>query len=205
MKKIIFFALAMAMFASCAPTVQVVEAPATTPKYTRLMSTSTDLAYKNMKPVSVTELIADLDVLTPEKITYFYIPSKSVLNGGHQNVIETAIREALIENNNADVLVGLETQIKYASSGEIESITITGYPARYVNFRSVNEEYILELAKIYMDLHLQLNYYPGPNPVPNIIPDIRPVPEKEAPEVPAASATSPLESVKALPFIGKLK
>ena len=199
MKKIFFFALAVAMFASCAPTAQVAE----TPKYTRLISTSTDLGYKSSKPITVTDLIADLDVITSNKITYFYMPSKSVNNGGHQNVIETAIREALIENDNADVLVGLETQIKYASNGDIESITVSGYPAKYVNFRSVNENYILELAKIYMDLHLQLNYYPGPNPVPNIVPDIRPLTESEAPA--AGALESPLDALKAIPFIGKKK
>ena len=189
------------MVASCAPTAQVTETP-TTPKFTRLISTSTDLSYKGMKPITVTDLIADLEVISSNKILYFYIPSTSVNNGGHQNVIETAIREALIENGNADVFVGLETQIKYATNGQIESITISGYPAKYVNFRSVNEEYILDLAKIYMDLHLQLNYYPGPNPVPNIIPDIRPLTETETP---AAESGSPVEVLKALPFIGKMK
>ena len=48
---------------------------------------------------------------------------------------------------NADVLVGLEKQIKYAGDGTIESVTVTGYPAKYVNFRSPGDDYLREVAK----------------------------------------------------------
>ena len=60
----------------------------------------------------VVAVLADLDV-SSEKISYFMIPSKTVLQGGEKNVIKTAVREALLANGNADVLVGLNTQIKY--------------------------------------------------------------------------------------------
>jgi hypothetical protein len=55
------------------------------------------------------------------------------------------VREALLANGNADVLVGMNTQIKYDADGQPESITVTGYPAKYVNFRSPGDEYILKL------------------------------------------------------------
>ena len=92
----------------------------------------------------VVAVLADLDV-SPEKISYFMIPSKTVLQGGEKNVINTAVREALLANGDADVLVGLNTQIKYDTTGQPESITVTGYPAKYVNFRSPSDEEILKL------------------------------------------------------------
>ena len=73
----------------------------------------------------------------------FFIPSKTVVIGGEENIINTAVREALLANGNADVLVGLEKQLKYNDKGEIESITVSGYPAKYVNFRSLQSSTIL--------------------------------------------------------------
>lgn len=159
MKKILFFVLAAALFASCS--------------YSRILSTTRTLDYKEHNPITVTDIIADLEV-SEVKVNYLYIPTRPVNNAGYQNVIRTAIREALIANGNADVFVGLDTQIKVNSDNKIETITVSGYPAKYINFRSVDEKYILELSKLYMDLNLKLNYNVGENPVPNIIPDIRP-------------------------------
>ena len=62
------------------------------------------------------------------------------------NVINTAVREALLANGNADVLVALETQVKYDAAGEIESVTVTGYPATYTNFRSPSDEVLSTMA-----------------------------------------------------------
>lgn len=95
----------------------------------------------------VAAVLADLEV-SPKKISYFYIPSATVVNGGVDNVVNSAVREALIENDNADVLVALEKQIKYDAEGRVESITVTGYPAKYVNFRNPSDEFLLELNKM---------------------------------------------------------
>lgn len=82
------------------------------------------------------ELYADLQV-SPNKISYTMIPSKAVKDGGYKNVLATAIREALLANGDADVIVGLESTVKCDRSGEVESITVSGYPAKYINFRAV--------------------------------------------------------------------
>lgn len=111
---------------------------------TKLMNTSTHKEVKVAQPV--TALFADLDV-SPTKISFFFIPSKTVINGGEENVIDTAVREALLANGNADVLVGLEKQMKYNDKGQIESVTVSGYPAKYVNFRSPGDEYLREVSK----------------------------------------------------------
>ena len=109
----------------------------------KLMNSSTS-AKPVVAPV-VAAVFADLEV-SPEKITYFMMPSKSVANGGYDNVINTAVREALLANGNADVLVALETQVKYDSEGRVESVTITGYPAKYVNFRNPGDEYLSKMG-----------------------------------------------------------
>jgi hypothetical protein len=84
--------------------------------------------------------------VSPTKISFFHIPSKTVVMGGYDNVINTAVREALASNGNADVLVALETQVKYNSVGEIESVTVTGYPATYTNFRSPSDEVLSNMV-----------------------------------------------------------
>lgn len=93
----------------------------------------------------VVAVFADLDV-SPEKISFFYIPSTTVAKGGYDNVVNAAVHEALINNGNADVLVGIETQVKYNDKGDIESITVTGYPAKYVNFRNAGDDYLREMG-----------------------------------------------------------
>ena len=116
MKKIIFSLLVIAMSAtSCS-------VPA------KLINSATHKKLSVAQPVVA--VFADLQV-SPEKITYFMMPSKTVVMGGYDNVINTAVREALLANGNADVLVALETQVKYDKEGQIESVTVTGYPAKY--------------------------------------------------------------------------
>lgn len=129
MKKLFFFALAVSFLASCSIPSKLVN----TASYTKL---------NVVQPAAA--VMADLEV-SPTKITYFMIPSKTVVAAGEENVIKTAVREALLANGNADVLVSLNTQIKYDATGQPESITVTGYPAKYVNFRSPGDEYILNL------------------------------------------------------------
>ena len=83
----------------------------------------------------VTPVQVDLKV-SPTKVSYFMPVSETVRQGGYDNVVSTAVREALAANGDADVMVGLQSQIKYNDSGEIESIEITGFPAKYVNWRN---------------------------------------------------------------------
>ena len=91
----------------------------------------------NVQPISA--LTADIDVYSP-RITYTMKPDRKVRRGGFENVKSTAVREALQQNGNGDVLVGLETQIKYSPSKKIMSVVITGYPAKYKNFRNIDEK-----------------------------------------------------------------
>jgi hypothetical protein len=129
MKKFFFLALAAVSMVACSMPSKLIN----TSSYTK--------PFNVVQPAAA--IMADLEVVG-EKISYFMIPSRTVLNGGEENVIKTAVREALLANGNADVLVALNTQIKYDADGQPESITVTGYPAKYVNFRSPGDEYILQ-------------------------------------------------------------
>ena len=123
--------MASIVFASCSP-------------LARLENSATHVKANVANPV--TAVVADLDV-SPTKISFFYIPSQTVINAGVDNAVNSAVREALLANGDADVLVALEKQIKYSAEGKIESVTVTGYPAKYVNFRSPSNELLLELSK----------------------------------------------------------
>ena len=111
---------------------------------TRLTNTAAFVENEAAKPIAA--LYADVEV-SPKKISFFYIPKNSVLNGGKDNAIATAVHEALAANGNADLMICLEKQIVYNKQGQIESITITGYPAFYKNFRSPSDAQLLEILK----------------------------------------------------------
>lgn len=97
-------------------------------------STTVDVA----TPV-LTETVADLNV-QPKKITFTLNPSASLRRGGEKNVINAAVAEALKANGNADVLVGMQYEIKKRKGlfgTKIKYVTVTGYPATYSNFKTV--------------------------------------------------------------------
>ncbi|MBO7272980.1 MAG: hypothetical protein J6U89_08915 [Bacteroidaceae bacterium] len=123
MKKI-FSLLCVALFAT---------ACTTTVKTARTAETPTSL---------LSATVADLEV-SPKRITYTMEPSKKLQRAGINNVKQAAEQEALAMHGNADVLVDAEyiiTSTNYLIFGkDIESVTVTGRPAKYVNFRSLND------------------------------------------------------------------
>lgn len=101
-----------------------------------------------VKPKLTSAVIGDLDV-SNQKITYTYVPTKSVRRAGYENVKATAISEALKQYGDADVLVETReaTVVRYGIfggvfKGKIKSITVTGYPAKYKSFHEVDHETI---------------------------------------------------------------
>ena len=92
-------------------------------------------------PVAAAAL-ADFEV-SSEKITYTYVPTRKVRKSGLTNCINAAISEALKVHGNADVLIETQQAIVQRTgifAGKIMSVTVTGYPAKYKNFRSADEE-----------------------------------------------------------------
>lgn len=111
--------------------------------------TSCSTVYKtatthNVEPTIAAVVLSDLDV-SNEKITYTLIPKARVRRGGLRNCINTAISEALALNG-GDVLI--ETQQATITRGlyvrKIKSVTVTGYPAKYKNFRPADDKTLKE-------------------------------------------------------------
>ena len=80
---------------------------------------------------------ADLEV-TSRKISYTYVPTKQDRKTGLKNVVNNAVTEALKENGNADVLVHMNYDATLKRKGKIKKVIITGYPAKYTNFKINN-------------------------------------------------------------------
>ena len=86
--------------------------------------------------------VADLEV-SPVRVTYTMSPSKNVQRAGLSNVKQAAIQECLIKNGNADVLVDVEyviEQEKLLFGKRINSITVSGHPAKYKHGRACRDD-----------------------------------------------------------------
>lgn len=110
-----------------------------------MSSCSLRIASSTTKPVnsslnSYTQ--ADLEI-SDQKISYTYVPNKRDRKKGLDHCLSNATAAALKENGNADVLVERQYQavVKYKFFGwirKIKSVTVSGYPGTYKNFRRVD-------------------------------------------------------------------
>ena len=117
-------------------------------------STRSTATYQDPINTLRTVTVADLDV-SDTRISYTYKPTYAVRLGGSQNVIKTAVQEALKVYGSGDILIGLEyTTISrwtiFPFLSPIREITVTGRPAKYVNFHSLPEN-IWAPTKLYPD------------------------------------------------------
>ena len=122
MRKLLFILFASALLASCST----------------LHQTATQ---KDVSTPIISAVISDLDV-SDNKISYTYEPTRQVRKGGVQNCINSAIAEAL-KGSGGDVLVETQKAIVERRGlfvRKISKITVTGYPAKYKNFRNASEE-----------------------------------------------------------------
>lgn len=137
MKKIGLFIFAAVIAASCSTSA-------------KLVTSSTSM--KASAGLKTTVTVADVKV-SEQKISFLYIPSKTAIEGGFDNVIRTAVHEALLSaGEKYDVLMARETQVKYSAEGEVESVYVTGYPGCYVNWRSTDELVQEESSKTGMSI-----------------------------------------------------
>lgn len=80
---------------------------------------------------------ADL-IVSDNVISYTLTPSKSVRRAGLDNIKRTAVAEALKQNGGGDVLVAPQYQVvkrRGLFGTKIKSVTVSGHPAIYKNFR----------------------------------------------------------------------
>ena len=122
MKKYLFMLAAALMTASC--------------------TTTTKTARTESVPYSMyNATVADLDVAS-QRIAYTLRPSKEIRRGGPANCKNAAIQEALTQNGNADLLLEPEFVVNRKRglfSTKITEVTVTGRPAFYKNFRSLDD------------------------------------------------------------------
>lgn len=125
MKKFLFVALATILAASC--------------------TTTTKTARTESVPYSMyNATVADLAV-APQRISYTLSPTKEIRKGGVGNVKQAAIMEALNANGNADMLLEPQFVLSHKKGplglliNKVTSVTVTGRPATYKNFRSMND------------------------------------------------------------------
>ena len=94
-------------------------------------------------PVIESTTMATVDV-DKKRISYTYVPSRKdskTLSEAH--LLNNAIYMALQANGNADVLVKVNSFVTYNKGlfgKRIKSISISGYPARYVDFREPSDD-----------------------------------------------------------------
>lgn len=113
---------------------------------TALLAVSCTTTTKTAKTVSspaslLSATVADLEV-SPERITYTMEPSVALRRGGKANVRQAAEQEALAKYGNADVLVDANysiTTTRFLIFNWVSSVTVTGRPATYKNFHSLND------------------------------------------------------------------
>lgn len=127
MKKFFLLAFAAASLASCSIT-----------------QNSASVAEVNNKILA--GAVADLDV-APQRITYTYKTKSSVRKAGYNNCVRTAIREALKENGDADILVQEEitTVTSIGLFGpKVKKVIVTGYPAKYTNIKTIPQSSLIK-------------------------------------------------------------
>lgn len=94
-------------------------------------------------PVIESTTMATISV-DKKRISYTYVPTKQDTKAlTEEQLIQNAIYMALSVNGNADVLVKVNTFVTYKKVmliKRIKSISVSGYPARYVNFREPTDE-----------------------------------------------------------------
>lgn len=122
MKKLFFTAMAIVCLSSCTT---VLETARTEKAPSQLLSAT----------------VADLDV-QPKRITYTLNVTKEIRRGGTGNIYRTAEAEALKANGNCDLIVEpqyMTTKKRTLFGTKITSVTVTGRPASFSSFHSLND------------------------------------------------------------------
>ena len=107
------------------------------------MMTSCSTIQKSAKthdvPVKIqTSTAADLEI-APERVSYTLVATNALRKGGGlKNLKNAAVQELLEQNGNADVLVDPMYVVKRKGFGfKIRTVKVSGRPAKYKNFRTV--------------------------------------------------------------------
>lgn len=112
----------------------------------RAMVKSTEVNHPSVE----TATMASLDI-SKKRITYTYTPTTTdSKNLSESKLIQNAVFKALEANGNADVLVQVNSMVhmrKGLFGSRVKSITVSGYPAYYVDFREPSD---MDLKSVYI-------------------------------------------------------
>ena len=110
--------------------------------FTSCVTTVKTAKIEDAKSQLLSATVADLEV-APNRVTYTMMPTKSLQRAGLANVKQAAVQECLQKNGNADVLVDVEYVIEqknlFIFGKRINSITVSGHPAKYKGYHSLND------------------------------------------------------------------
>lgn len=101
---------------------------------TTVTKTATEL---NVNTTATSATQADL-VVSPNRVSLDLRPTKAERRGGLKNVKNHAVAKLLQQNGNADVLVAPEYEVSTRRGlfgKKITSVSVSGYPAKYTNFK----------------------------------------------------------------------
>ena len=148
MKKILSVLAVAAMFCSC-----------------HVMQSNVKVV--NVKAPVLSATVASLSV-EEKPITYTYTPSKTESKAlSVSQLVENAQFLALQQHGSGDVLVNVSYKLdvkKFLAFRRVNSITITGYPASYTNFRNPTEEDRQNIDAFYNDNTIKI-VAPTTNPI----------------------------------------
>ena len=86
--------------------------------------------------------VADLDIAA-QRISHTIVPTADINKGGLSNCKRACLQEALQKHGNADLLVEAHyvyTIKKKLFGKKVTSVTVTGRPAKYKNFRALPDK-----------------------------------------------------------------
>ena len=100
------------------------------PKVANTLPQKLHIKTANTLNVSINPILANL-IISEEKITHEYLHDT---NGDINNAKECAIYDALKKYGNADVLVAPQFDVELDNG--VKKVVVSGYPAKYKNFKS---------------------------------------------------------------------
>lgn len=102
-------------------------------------------------PIVVAPLLAELEILTEQSISQTVVYEDFTVRSSNIKEIENYKKMAVYtvaSKHNADTMVGALVNVDTTVYGKL-SITVTGYPARYIKFRTMEEKdaWIMKMSK----------------------------------------------------------
>ena len=102
-------------------------------------------------PIVVAPLLAELEILTEQSISQTVVYEDFTVRSSNIKEIENYKKMAVYtvaSKHNADTMVGALVNVDTTVYGKL-SITVTGYPARYIKFRTMEEKdaWIMKMNK----------------------------------------------------------